>query len=174
MILPLIYYGNPLLRKKTAKIEIIDAAIHSLVKDMDETLATHEGGVGLAAPQIGQSIALFITRIPIFENDELIDPGKLKVYINPHILSYSKELWPCQEECLSILDISEVVERPAEIKIQATDLNGHLFEETLTEFDAHVFLHENDHLNGVLFIDRLPKKKKAQIAKILHKTIRNK
>ena len=162
MTLQLAYYGNPVLRKKGALIEKIDETIHELVKNMEEVMKAHDG-CGLAAPQVHHSLALFITSIPEFIDEDQVRPGELRVFINPKILSYSEELWPCKEGCLSIPGLRETVLRPAKITIEATNLEGERFQETFTEFDAHVIMHENDHINGVLYIDRLPPRRKKSI-----------
>ncbi len=162
MKLPLAYYGNPILRKKTARIEAIDDAILQLIKDMAETMEANNG-CGLAAPQINHSMSLFITCIPKYMDDDTVLPGELRVFINPKIISYSEEVWACEEGCLSIPGLRETVERPHKVIFQATDLNGQIIEEEFVGFDAHVMMHENDHLNGVLFIDRLPPRVKKGI-----------
>lgn len=162
MKLPLAYYGDSILRKKGAPVQKIDETIHQLVKDMAETMEALDG-CGLAAPQIHQSLALFITSIPRYVDEETVLPGQLRVFINPKILSYSQELWACEEACLSIPRLSETVTRPLEVTIEAMDLEGKIFQETFVEYDAHVIMHENDHINGVLFIDRLPLKRKKEI-----------
>lgn len=161
MKLPLAYYGDPILRKKAAPVLHITDDIRQLVKDMIETMEANDG-CGLAAPQVHHSLSLFITRIPEYLEDNMI-PGQLKIFINPKILSYSQEEWACQEGCLSIPGIREDVSRPFKITIEATDLEGNRFTENFEEFDAHVILHENDHLNGVLYIDRISNKKKKEI-----------
>jgi len=166
MKLPLTYYGNPILRQKVKPIEKITNEIRQLVVNMKETVQSLKG-VGLAAPQVGRSISLFITLIPEEINQEIVAPGELRVFINPKILSFSEEIWTCQEGCLSIPEFWDDVERPFRVKIQAMDLEGKTFEEEFTEFEAHVIMHENDHLNGVLFIDRLHAKRKKQIEGIL-------
>jgi len=168
MKLPLVYYGNPLLRKKTKSIEKITDEIRQLAKDMEETVRAVDG-VGLAAPQVGHSISLFITCIPKYVDDEIVEPGKIRVFINPKILSFSEHKWTCQEGCLSIPEFWDEVERPHTVLVSAMDLDGNQFEEEFTEFDAHVVMHENDHLNGVLFIDRLPQKRKKEIDSLLGK-----
>lgn len=161
MKLPLAYFGDSVLRKKAAPIINIDSTIHQLVADMTETMETHDG-CGLAAPQVHQSLALFITCIPKYMDDETTVPGELRVFINPKIISYSPEIWPCSEACLSIPGLRAIVERPLKVTIQATHLDGTQFEEEFVGFDAHVIMHENDHINGVLYIDRLsPKQKKV-------------
>jgi len=162
MKLQLAYYGDPILRKKGKPVEQIDESIHQLVEDMIETMKKYDG-CGLAAPQVNHSLALFITCIPKYMDDETVLPGELRVFINPKILSYSEEVWPCQEGCLSIPGLRETVVRPFEVTIEATDLEGNLFEETFSEFDAHVIMHENDHINGVLYVDRLSPRKKKEI-----------
>ncbi len=172
MKLPLAYYGNPILRKKTKPIEKITAEVCQLVKNMEETLVDVKG-VGLAAPQVHQNISLFITMIPKMVDDEVISPGTLRVFINPKILSFSKEIWTCQEGCLSIPEFWDEVPRPHSVVMQATNLEGEIFEEEFKEFEAHVIMHENDHLNGVLFIDRLPLKRKKEIEKDLKKIKKN-
>lgn len=159
---PLAYYGNPILRKKAAAIPKITDELKQLVADMIETMTAHNG-CGLAAPQIHQSIALFITRIDHHDEEDNLIPGEVRVFINPKIISHTPEQWTCSEGCLSIPGVREDVSRPEKVVIQATNLDGVSFEEEFTEFDAHVIMHENDHLNGVLFIDRLSPKKKKEI-----------
>lgn len=162
MKLPLAYLGDPVLRKKTAPIEDINDTIRQLIIDMTETMEANDG-CGLAAPQVHQSLALFITCIPRYVDDDTVLPGKLKVFINPKIVSYSSETWDCQEGCLSIPGIRETVSRPLKVTIQATDLEGNPFIEEFIGFDAHVVMHENDHINGVLYIDRLPPRRKKEL-----------
>lgn len=161
MKLHLAYYGDPILRQKAKPIENIDESIRELVQDMDEAMERHNG-CGLAAPQIHRSIALFIVRFPKYDNDDnYIGAGDLRVFINPKILSYSDEIWPYDEGCLSIPGMRDIVPRPFKVKMEATDLDGNRFVEEFEEYEAHMVLHENDHLNGVLYIDRLsPKQRK--------------
>lgn len=162
MKLPLAYYGDPVLRKKTLPVEKIDESIHQLVRDMAETMEANDG-CGLAAPQVHLSLSLFITCIPRYVDEETVLPGELRVFINPKIIAYSPEVWPCQEGCLSIPGLRETVVRPLKVTIQATNLEGNSFEEEFIGFDAHVVMHENDHINGVLYIDRLPPRRKKEI-----------
>lgn len=162
MIRPIAYYGNPVLRQKTKPVEKIDESIHQLVKDMAETMEENDG-CGLAAPQVHLSISLFITCIPQYIDRKTVLPGELRVFINPKIISYSEELNADREGCLSIPGMHEEVVRPLKVTIQATNLEGEQFEEEFVGYDAHVIMHENDHLNGVLYIDRLPPKRKKEI-----------
>lgn len=155
MILELAYYGNPVLRKKGMPVLEINNEIKQLVFDMKEAMDANNG-CGLAAPQVNHALNLFITCIPKYdEEDNKTHPGELRVFINPKILSYSEEVWPCEEGCLSIPNYKAKVVRPLKVTIQAMDLEGKEFTEEFIGFDAHVILHENDHINGVLFIDRL-------------------
>ena len=166
MLLPIIYYGNKLLRKKCEPIEIITDEIKDLVENMIQTMDAQKG-IGLAAPQIGHPIRLFVLRNYIEDessDQEFSDP---QVYINPKILKVSKESDFEIEGCLSIPGVREEVERPLSILIEATDLEGKLFTEEIFGYNARVRLHENDHLNGVLFIDRIPVGKRKKIAPVL-------
>jgi peptide deformylase len=163
MKLPLAYYGDSVLRKKTSPVMEITDEIRQLVNDMFETMEINNG-CGLAAPQVHRSISLFITCIPHYnDNDDKVHPGERRVFINPKIIEYSQEQWICQEGCLSIPGIREQISRPLKVTVQATDLEDKSFTEEFIGFDAHVMLHENDHINGVLYIDRLHPKRKKEI-----------
>ncbi len=155
MILPLVYYGSRILRGRALPVEEITEEIHVLVRDMIETM-DHAHGIGLAAPQVGRSLRLFVLRNyiegDVNERFKLSDP---QVYINPKItiLDVHEEL--DTEGCLSIPGIRGQVPRPIKIRIEALDLEGNVFSEEINGYNARVRLHENDHLNGVLFIDRM-------------------
>lgn len=166
MKLPLAYYGDSVLRKKGAPVTEINDEIKQLVADMLETMEANDG-IGLAAPQVHRSLLLFITRIPRYDENNRMIPGQLRVFINPKIISYSSEHWACEEGCLSIPGLRKVVDRPFKVTFQATDLEGNTFTEEFEEFDAHVMMHENDHINGVLYIDRLSPKQKKEIESFL-------
>ncbi len=163
MKLDFIYYGNPILRKKAKPIENISDEIKQLVEAMIVAM-DQKDGIGLAAPQVNHSIALFITRAPI-ENDENDDweKGEVRVFINPKILSYSSDEDYFSEGCLSIPKVYGDVFRPLKIKVEATNLEGKRFTEDFSGMSARVILHENDHLNGVLFIDRLESSERKKI-----------
>lgn len=163
MKLNFIYYGNPLLRKKAKPVENITNEIKQLVDAMIEAM-DQKDGIGLAAPQVNHSIALFITRAPI-ENDEneILEKGEVRVFINPKILSYSNDEDSFSEGCLSIPKVYGDVFRPIKIKVEATNLEGKRFTEDFSGMSARVILHENDHLNGVLFIDRLDTSERKKI-----------
>ena len=163
MKLDFIYYGNPILRKKAKPVGNITDEIKQLVEAMIEAM-DQKDGIGLAAPQVNHSIALFITRAPIEndENDEW-EKGEVRVFINPKILSYSSDEDYFSEGCLSIPKVYGDVFRPLKIKVEATNLEGKRFTEDFSGMSARVILHENDHLNGVLFIDRLDTSERKKI-----------
>lgn len=163
MKLPLAYYGDAVLRKKAAPVTEITDEIRQLVKDMAETMDANNG-CGIAAPQVHKSIALFITCMPRYISREQIEPGVLKVYINPKILAYSEDTIEDYHGCLSVPKLeNEGILRPMRVKVQATDLDGNIFEEECVGPDAIAICHENDHLNGVLFFDRCSAQYKKKI-----------
>lgn len=167
MIRPLYYYGHPVLRQKCESVKEITDEIRQLVADMVETL-NHENGAGLAAPQVGVPIRLFILRDYIVAEDghwTMTDPPT--VYINPKILSPSQETDIDTEGCLSIPGVRGKVERPWRIKVEAMDLDGNIFTQEIEGYNARCRMHENDHLNGVLYIDRMDAKSKQKLESAL-------
>lgn len=165
MKLSLAYYGAAVLRKKAAQIEVITDEIRALVENMIDTMIATKG-IGLAAPQVNYPLAVFIAYFPAAdleseEEMEVIERSQVKVFINPKIVEYSQKLTAYSEGCLSIPRLYRDIERPLKVTLTALDLEGNTFTEEFEEFNAHIVLHENDHLNGVLFIDRLtPKERK--------------
>lgn len=167
MKLPLAYYGNPILRKKGERVAEITSEIKQLVTDMEETMFAHDG-IGLAAPQVHRSLALFIVNVPIeTEDEDKWLPGKTRLFINPKILEHSEEEWIRGEGCLSIPGIYCPIIRPLKIKVEAMDLDGKIFVEEFTGLEARAIMHENDHINGVLFIDRVRGKERQQLEPLL-------
>ncbi len=164
MKLPLAYYGNPILRKKCREVEEINGEIRQLVSDMAETLEA-QSGIGLAAPQVGKDLRLFITKVPIPSQDDpdQWDEGPLYVFINPTLLEPSAESWENGEGCLSIPKLYVPVVRPYRIQVEATDLEGNRFTKEFSGLQARCCMHENDHINGVLMIDRTDKKHRKEI-----------
>jgi peptide deformylase len=170
MELLLTYYGDPVLRKKCQPVGEITDEIKKLVEDMIDTMEANDG-IGLAAPQVGKLLRIFITYVPL-EDDEAeggyID-GKLRVFINPEILEFSEEKIEMVEGCLSIPTIKGDVVRPYRVKIKFMDLEGNTQVEEFTDLEAHCVLHENDHINGVLFIDRIRGKERKLLDTQLRK-----
>jgi len=170
MILPLTYYGNPILRKKSIDVEEINDELQALIDDMIETM-NDQNGIGLAAPQVGQNIRLFITRVPMVSPDdpeEMLE-GPLLVFINPKLSSPSQEKWDYSEGCLSIPKLYGNVTRPYSITVEALDRYGHPFTAAYSGLQARCIMHENDHINGVLFIDRMDTKERKAIEPDLQK-----
>ena len=165
-LLPLAYYGDPILRRKADPITEITDDIKRLVEEMIQTMDAADG-IGLAAPQVHHSIRLFILRTPIPGPDDTYERGDVKVFINPKISSPNQFLADGNEGCLSIPGIRGDVLRPTEITVTYTNLEGKLEERKFTDWEARVIMHENDHINGVLFIDRMDKKERARLEPLL-------
>jgi peptide deformylase len=149
------FIGDPVLRKKAEPISVFDEKLKAFVVDMF-TIMYKEDGIGLAAPQIGRSIRLFVVDVsPVDEN-----AGK-KVFINPEIINSWGES-TLEEGCLSVPGVREEVVRPEKIEIKYQDETGKEYKEILDEWPARVVQHEYDHLEGVLFVDRIsPIKRKV-------------
>ena len=157
MILPIVAYGDPVLKKKAKEIEKDYPNLDVLIENMFETMYQAHG-VGLAAPQVGQSIRLFIIDASPFAEGEDGDPacdGFKRVYINPVIFDEEGREWGFEEGCLSIPQIREEVFRKPKLKIEYYDENWDLYEEELEGFPARVVQHEYDHIEGILFTDHL-------------------
>jgi len=165
MKLKLYYYNHPVLRAKAKPVTEFNEKLRAFVKDMVDTMETI--GMGLAAPQVGKSIALCITTPPVQDSNGQWSYAPLKVYINPKLSDPSPETWVHSEACISLPKIAGDVERPVAITVTAQDLDGNVFTERLVGWPARVLMHENDHLNGVLFIDRVvPKERNKLEAKL--------
>lgn len=160
MIYPIVVYGSPLLRKVSTEIASDYPDLEKLIADMFETMYESDG-VGLAAPQIGKSLRMFIIdATPMAEDDPSLD-GFKKVFINPEIISRDGEKWTFTEGCLSLPHIREDVSRTENVTINYLDENFKEYTETYDGIKARIVQHEYDHLDGVLFIDKIaPLKKK--------------
>lgn len=164
---PIIAYGSPVLRKKATAIEPAEYPhIKELVADMFETMHGARG-VGLAAPQIGLSMRLFVIDATPFDDDEPELKDFKKVFINACILDESGEEWSFNEGCLSIPDIREDVMRKPVIKISYYDENWKHYEETFSGMAARIIQHEYDHIEGKLFTDKLSPLRKRLLEKKL-------
>ncbi|CAG0991748.1 Peptide deformylase [Flavobacteriales bacterium] len=171
MILPIVAYGTPVLRKVAEEIDADYPDLKEFIANMYETMY-NAGGVGLAAPQVGKSIRLFVVDAAPFEEDEPSLKNFKKVFINPIILEEKGQEWKFNEGCLSIPGIREDVSRKPTITIEYFDEKFKLKEETYEGIAARIIQHEYDHIEGVLFTDRinplkrqLLKKKLSEIAK---------
>jgi peptide deformylase len=165
MILSLVYFGNPLLRSRSLAITEITPEIKQLAYDMIETMDANKG-VGLAAIQVGKPLRMFVIR-PEIENEGEVVLGEAKVFINPILLNPSQEREILSEGCLSIPGLHVEVERPKNIHIKALNLDGKQILLEFNGFSAREIMHENDHLNAVLFIDRVPAQKRKEISPLL-------
>ena len=162
MILPIVPYGNVILRKVAAEITPDYAGLADLISSMWETMYA-SNGVGLAAPQINKSIRIFIVdSVQIIENldeedkDEYPgDEGIKQVFINPRLVSLEGELWAYNEGCLSIPKVREDVKRNEMVTIEYLDENFKKHTSSFSGITARVILHEYDHIEGKLFIDHL-------------------
>lgn len=152
MILPIVAYGDPVLKKKADVITKEYPHLKELIANMYETM-NHASGVGLAAPQIGLSIRLFVTDGTPFEKEEV--RNFKQVFINPVILKEEGKEWLFNEGCLSIPNIREDVSRLDIIHIHYFDENFNEHEGIFTGIAARIIQHEYDHLEGILFTDHL-------------------
>ena len=165
MILPVIGYGNPILKRKSKEITGSYPDLKELISNMYDTMYSAKG-VGLAAPQIGKSIRIFIIDTSPFlkiDDDEIKDyevSSVKQTFINPTILDETGEFWSFEEGCLSIPDIREVVKRKSEIKIEYYDENFNFKKNDFSGIVARVIQHEYDHIQGILFTDKLTSFKK--------------
>ncbi len=161
MIYPIVAYGHPVLKTKAKDIQKDELDVEKLVEDMYETMY-NASGVGLAAPQIGKSIRVFIVDTdPIDDEDD--EPKIKKVFINPEILSEEGEEWAFEEGCLSIPNIREDVFRKEKIKIKYQDTEWNEYVEEYEGFNARVIQHEYDHIEGILFTDYISSFKKRML-----------
>ncbi|MCL4109472.1 UNVERIFIED_CONTAM: hypothetical protein GTU68_037737 [Idotea baltica] len=145
MILPIVAYGHPVLRKPAEEITADYPGLSQLLEDMFETMYNAKG-VGLAAPQIGKPIRIFIV------DEESMDGWK-KIFINPQMMEETGEEWGFDEGCLSIPDVIEEVFREEDILIRYQDENFKTHEERFSGLKARIIQHEYDHLEGKLFTD---------------------
>ncbi|MBT8316873.1 MAG: peptide deformylase [Lutibacter sp.] len=173
MILPIIAYGDPVLRKIGVDIDKEYPNLSELIENMKETMVNARG-IGLAAPQIGKSIRLFIVDTSPFQKDKDLDEKERefltnfkKVFINAKIIKEEGDEWAFNEGCLSIPDINEDVFREEKITIEYFDENFEKHVAVLDGLAARVVQHEYDHIEGILFTDKISSLKKRLIKKKL-------
>ena len=152
MIYPVTVFGDPVLRKKAKPITKDFQDLKGFVQNMFDTMYNSDG-VGLAAPQVGQAVRVFVIDSEIDDEDEL--PGIKKAFINPEILEKSGDEWVMNEGCLSLPEIREDVLRPETVKIKYLDEEFNEYVETYSGFTSRVIQHEYDHLEGIMFVDYL-------------------
>ena len=174
MILPVVAYGDPVLKKEAEDFDLKKKEeLNSFISDLFETME-NAAGVGLAAPQVGESVRVFVVDTsPFAEDDELPEDERdelkklRKAFINPIIVEEHGEEWAFTEGCLSIPGIREDVYRQSEIVIEYYNENLKLVEETYSGLAARVIQHEYDHIEGVLFTDKLKPLKRRLLQKKL-------
>ncbi len=169
MVLEIIHYPNKILRTISQEVTQFDAALHTLLDSMYATMIAHNG-VGLAAIQVAKPLRALLVNIPREEDNEQYKEDLLEV-INPVILHAEGEiLW--NEGCLSVPGFYEEVQRFSQIKVQYQDRFGTIHEQVFYDFMAVAIQHEMDHLNGILFVDKLSLLKRKKFEKELKKNKR--
>ena len=171
MILPIYLYGHSVLRKKAREITHDYSNLKGLIENMFETMYNADG-IGLAAPQIGLDIRLFVIDLEPLAEDNPVYSGFKKVFINPVIVEETGEVVKMEEGCLSIPGINESVEREEKIRIQYVDENFLPHDEEYTDFFARCIQHEYDHIEGKLFVDKLSGIRKQLIKAKLNNLIK--
>lgn len=171
MILPIYAFGQPVLKQVAKEIDKDFPDLHDLIDNMYETME-NASGVGLAAPQIGKSIRLFVVDSNFMLNDQDIEDGEegiRETFINAEMLDEFGEPWDFEEGCLSIPKIREKVSREDTIKIRYYNRDFELIERQFTGITARVIQHEYDHIEGILFTDKINPLKKQLIKNKLQK-----
>lgn len=180
MILPIVGYGDPVLRKLAENITAEHPNLNEVIANMYQTMY-NAYGVGLAAPQVGLSIRLFVIDTTPFSEDEDLSiekqnqlKGFKRTFINPKIIKEEGELWSFNEGCLSIPDVREEVYRKEKITIEYCEEDFVMKTEVFDGLIARVIQHEYDHIEGVLFTDLIPTLKKQLIKKKLQNIMEGK
>lgn len=166
MVFPIYIYGSAVLKKIAKDIKSDYEGLEQLIEDMFETMYKSDG-VGLAAPQIGKSIRLFIIDAAPMEKDDPSLKDFKKIFINPHITKLEDKEWSFNEGCLSVPTIREDIFRPDKVTIEYYDENFEFHKEVYDGIKGRIIQHEYDHLDGVLFVDRVsPIRKKLLTSKL--------
>jgi len=158
MIYPIVAYGNPILKREAEEIKE-GTDVSALISDMFDTMG-HASGVGLAAPQINQSLRLFVMDSTLMLDEDDEEKGIRRAFINPIILDEYGDEFSFEEGCLSIPEIRAEIIRPEKLTLEYYDENWNLHEEEFSGMTARVIQHEYDHLEGILFVDYLKGLKK--------------
>jgi len=157
MVYPIVAFGHQVLKRQAQEIDEDEIDVQQLAEDMFETMYNAQG-IGLAAPQIGKSLRMFIADVSPLEDEEI---GEWKqVFINPEIIKETGDDWTFEEGCLSIPNIREDVIRPEKLKINYFDENWVEHTEEFDGMQARIIQHEYDHIEGILFTDHLSAFKK--------------
>ncbi|MBS1624961.1 MAG: peptide deformylase [Bacteroidetes bacterium] len=168
MFLPIVAYGDPVLRKMGAEIDKDYPGLDKLIEDMFETMEKSKG-VGLAAPQVGKAIRLFVIDSTKMYDEEEEHKGVREVFINAEIIKEAGSEWAYEEGCLSIPGIREDVSRKPTVRIRYFDRNWKEQEKEFDDMNARVIQHEYDHIEGKLFIDHLKPLRRSLLKSKLEK-----
>ncbi len=173
MIYPIVLYGSPLLRKVSKEVDLNDPGLKQFIADIFETMYVSDG-VGLAAPQVGKSVRIFVIDGSEMAKDDPTLLGFKKAFINPKIIEENGDEWTFAEGCLSLPTIREDVERKNHIQIQYHDENLEFHDDIFDGIKARIIQHEYDHLEGVLFVDRIAPLKKKMLKGKLNDIVKGK
>lgn len=168
MVYPIVAYGSPVLKRVAQEVEVPSVQTDQFIEDLFETMYASKG-VGLAAPQVGVSSRVFVVDSSPFAEDatspeeaEVLKTFK-RAFINPTILEETGTPWGFEEGCLSIPEIHETVQRKPTVVIESQTAEGEWIEETFTGLPARIIQHEYDHIEGILFLDRLTPLKRRML-----------
>lgn len=170
---PVIVYGDPVLRKKAENISKDYPELPKIIENMWETMYNSDG-VGLAAPQVGLSIRIFVVDATSGADEEPELRDFKKVFINPEIVSLEGEPWIMNEGCLSLPEVREDVSRPDVVRLRYMDEHFQEHEEEFTGYAGRIIQHEYDHLEGILFTDHLSSLRKKLLRGKLNNIARGK
>lgn len=165
--LTLRYYGHPDLRAKAKPVDEVTPEVVAICKDMLDTMLSLDNCIGFAGPQLGILLRIIVIREEKFLPNNKYYFAEPEVIINPVLTQPSKETEAMLEGCMSLPGLHVEVTRPKSIHVRYQNMKGEFIEEELTEFRARMFMHENDHLNGVLHIDRMDPRDRKKIEPIL-------
>jgi len=170
-VLPLVFYPNAILRQRSVEVTSFNDDIQQLVKSLGATMYLC-GGVGLSAVQVGVPLRAFVADVRDIRKDPNA-PGDFRVYVNPTVVSESPGVLTDAEGCLSMPSVRETIQRPSWVRISAQDASGQTREEELVGWPARVVLHELEHLDGKVFIDKLGSIQRRLVEKRISKLRRS-
>jgi peptide deformylase len=168
VILKIRYYGDPILRQIAQPVGAITDEVREICHNLVETIL-HYDGIGLAAPQVGILLRNFVTNVESEDEKGELHLGEPKIYINPELSTPGSTIVDRSEGCLSIPKLYLAIPRPLTIRLDALDINGNPFHEECYGYQARNRMHEVDHLNGVLFVDRVKGKRRTEIEPTLRR-----
>lgn len=166
MILPVIAYGHPVLKKKAVDIDPKDESLGKLIEDMFDTMYSSKG-VGLAGPQVNQSKRIFVVDATPFAEEDKQAEGFKKVFLNPEIIELSGKMKMFEEGCLSFPGLRESIEREEVVRLQYYDKDFNFHDEEFDGIISRIIQHEYDHIEGRVFVDRISRIRKTLLKRRL-------